>query len=248
MQILPASVLFPPAQRHRILIVDDEQDTLDTTKVMLEDYYDVVLAQSAAQARAILETQKFSALLVDNHMPGEKGLKLLDWLAQSHSWHHIYLVTGDHNFQRASSRDENFPGANVVTKPYSANDLLERFGAEWDRHRILVVDPDQNNLETAQRTYEPYYDVVTALSAAEAQRGHNEQEISITIVASDLPDGLGFAEHLKGTMDATRIILASHDKVTSSQFVVIEKPFEPATLLAQVAQCLSELSRKAAEA
>ncbi len=244
MPILPASVVFPAAQRHRILIVDDEDFTLDMTKLMLEDFYDVVLARDAVQARQILQTQKFSALLIDNHMPGEKGLNLLSWLAETHSRHHIYMMTGDSNFKYASSRDEAFASVNVVMKPCSAKNLLDRFATEWDRHRILVVDPDERNLETAKQTYEPYYDVVTARSVAEAERSRDQQFVSVAVIASDLPDGAGFAEHLTSTMDKRRIILASPDKVESVHFAVIVKPFDPGQLLAQVAQCLSELSQE----
>ncbi len=245
MQMLPASVLFPSGYRHRILVVDDEDHTLMMTKLMLKDYYDVVLANSAAQARKILETQKFSALLIDNHMPGEKGLNLLDGLAESHSRHHIYLMTGDNNFRTASSRDED-ASVNVLIKPFTVGDLLERFGAEWDRHRVLVVDSDASSLEMARQTYEPYYEVVTAHNVAEAQRAYNERSISMAIVASHLPDGKAFADGLTGTMEAARILLASSDRAQSAQFEVIEKPFAPETLLAPVARCLTELSRKVA--
>jgi two-component system, NtrC family, response regulator AtoC len=60
-----------------LLIVDDEKPTRDGLRAALEDRYDVYLADAAASAMELLESEHFDALLTDLRLPHEDGLKLI---------------------------------------------------------------------------------------------------------------------------------------------------------------------------
>lgn len=62
-----------------ILIIDDERINAETMKDMLEDVnYHVVLAQGAAEAKAIVKDQIFDLVMMDVWMPGQDGMSLLE--------------------------------------------------------------------------------------------------------------------------------------------------------------------------
>ena len=64
-------------QRPTILIVDDDRPQRDGLQRALADRYNVLVADEAQKASAILEAQPVDVLLTDLRMPGDDGLKLL---------------------------------------------------------------------------------------------------------------------------------------------------------------------------
>jgi len=64
-------------KRPTILIVDDDRPQRDGLQRALADRYDVLVADEAQKAGAILEAQPVDVLLTDLRMPGDDGLKLL---------------------------------------------------------------------------------------------------------------------------------------------------------------------------
>ncbi len=68
----------------KILIIDDESINAETIKDTLEDVnYEVVLADSANEAKVIVKSQTFDLIMMDVWMPGQDGMSLLEeWVAQ----------------------------------------------------------------------------------------------------------------------------------------------------------------------
>ncbi|MGD0210933.1 MAG: response regulator, partial [Desulfomonilia bacterium] len=65
-------------KKTRVLIVDDEQETLD----LIEEYlvgrdFDVTTTMSGEQAVAIVQKDLFHIAIVDLHLPGMTGAELL---------------------------------------------------------------------------------------------------------------------------------------------------------------------------
>lgn len=61
-----------------VLIVDDERHTREGLQQMLEDQYDVYLAENADQAFTLMGSETFDLVLTDLRMPGKSGLKVID--------------------------------------------------------------------------------------------------------------------------------------------------------------------------
>ncbi len=61
-----------------ILIVDDEKHTRDGLRQVLEDEYDVYVAQDADQAFQLLDSEPFDVVLTDLRMTGKSGMKVID--------------------------------------------------------------------------------------------------------------------------------------------------------------------------
>ncbi len=61
-----------------VLIVDDERHTREGLQQVLEDQYDIYLAENADQAFTLMENETFDLILTDLRMPGKSGLKVID--------------------------------------------------------------------------------------------------------------------------------------------------------------------------
>src|SRR5437879_2093127 len=61
-----------------ILIVDDEKHTRDGLRRLLENDYDVYVADDIASAMNVLERESIDLLLTDLRLGGDDGMQLID--------------------------------------------------------------------------------------------------------------------------------------------------------------------------
>ncbi|OGG45103.1 MAG: hypothetical protein A3F84_11795 [Candidatus Handelsmanbacteria bacterium RIFCSPLOWO2_12_FULL_64_10] len=64
-------------KRHRILVVDDETDILDSLRLTFEDDYEVLTAVGGARGLEVLEKGEVAVMIVDQRMPGMSGTEFL---------------------------------------------------------------------------------------------------------------------------------------------------------------------------
>lgn len=110
----------------RILVVDDEPDTLGLIDLTLQTAgYQVRTASSGEQALRILEQDSFHLILLDIMMPGMTGFDLVRKLQEGHQ--EVPPVI----FLTAKTRSEDremgqaLGAAAFLTKPTTRGDLLE---------------------------------------------------------------------------------------------------------------------------
>ncbi len=60
-----------------VLVIDDEPRSLETLRRTLEEEFEVLTAENAEQAEAILEKEWVQAILCDQRMPGRTGVEFL---------------------------------------------------------------------------------------------------------------------------------------------------------------------------
>jgi len=69
---------MPDSRRHRVLVVDDHEDTCTGMKMMLQRRgYEITVAHNADQALASAEAQKFDLLISDIGLPDRSGYELM---------------------------------------------------------------------------------------------------------------------------------------------------------------------------
>ncbi|MFH1530082.1 MAG: ATP-binding protein [Pseudomonadota bacterium] len=61
----------------RLLAVDDDEGNLAVIEDLLEDDYDITIADSPGAALALFETQEFDMVISDQRMPGMTGIQML---------------------------------------------------------------------------------------------------------------------------------------------------------------------------
>jgi PAS domain S-box-containing protein len=119
-----SSALDTTAGRARIMIVEDEPDTLEMLATIFERRgYQVVMCDSAQQAVQMFEREKFDVLISDVGMPSMDGLQLIKTIRE---------LSGDHHLP-----------AIALTGYASQNDAAAAIAAGFDRHLSKPVEPGE---------------------------------------------------------------------------------------------------------
>jgi two-component system OmpR family response regulator len=106
-----------------ILVVDDDQSIADLiTEVLTDEGYTVRACLSVADARAVIAEHRPNLVLVDLHMPGEKGHSLVcDLNTDGRANTSIILMTADAN----ASKEISMAGIDFcLLKPFDLEDLI----------------------------------------------------------------------------------------------------------------------------
>lgn len=154
--------------RSTILIIDD----VEQIRVLLGELlaaHDCVLAASAGEALAILETRRFDLVLSDINMPGTSGLELVPRILKRAPDTVVVMVSGEQTIETAI--DAMRAGAfDYVTKPLDLRHVLAAVDRALTQHRMLVEKRlYEDHLEelvkerTAEVEHLAYYDRLTDL-------------------------------------------------------------------------------------
>ena len=120
----------------RILIVEDEEAVRELEKFILEQQgYEVVEAQDGLEGLTKAEFKRPDLILLDLMMPDVSGGRMYDEMRRhpTTSGIPIVVVTGKPDAHEIF--DEAIGEANVIMKPFEADELLERI-------RGHIGDPD----------------------------------------------------------------------------------------------------------
>jgi len=116
----------------KVLVIDDEPDTLELIQLILEDAdFEAVLVSSGFEALDILETVKPGLVLLDIMMPDMDGWEVFRKIKEKDSNMPIVILTA-----KAQNIDK-LMGLHVlkaddyITKPFSKDELLNKI-------RILI--------------------------------------------------------------------------------------------------------------
>ena len=106
------------ARRPTVLVVDDEERILSALKRSLRrEGYEIVTAESAARALAILAERPVDLVLSDQKMPGMSGLELLEQAARLRPDAALVLFTG-WTQEIPQQELENLGIRALITKPW----------------------------------------------------------------------------------------------------------------------------------
>jgi len=108
-------------KRHKILVVDDEQEIRDVSKSALERAgYRVSVSQSAQQALELLDKEKdYDLVLTDLNLSGVNGLELIREIKKRHLHCKTLLMTGSFLVNYMDRRD-------CLHKPFSFIELVSK--------------------------------------------------------------------------------------------------------------------------
>ena len=88
-------MLEPGGSPPVLLLVDDETRILSALhRTLRREGYEILSAESAAEALRILASRKVDLVLTDQKMPGMSGLELLEQVATRHPGVARLLITG----------------------------------------------------------------------------------------------------------------------------------------------------------
>lgn len=110
---------------HKILICDDEENIREMLKLILGEFYELILVSSGEQALYTLENQKdIKIALLDIKMPKINGLDVLKEIRARFPKVKIVMVTGYKSVETAAEASK-LGASGYIVKPFKSEDILE---------------------------------------------------------------------------------------------------------------------------
>jgi DNA-binding NtrC family response regulator len=124
-------------QGRRILLVDDEADTLDAcTQILRKDGYHIETVASAQEAVRLLHTKTFDLTITDLKMPHVDGLELLKAIKRIDPEMVVVIITGYATVETAVASMKE--GAyDYIPKPFTPDELRLVVGNALERHELV---------------------------------------------------------------------------------------------------------------
>ncbi|MFQ5732034.1 MAG: response regulator transcription factor [Planctomycetaceae bacterium] len=118
---------------HQILVVDDESDTSDFLKDLLEQHgYKVILAKDGGQAHSAFTMHKPDFVILDLILPGESGFEICERMKAFDEAIPVLILTAiDMDDSRRLAQRVGADG--YLTKPFDPNELLDNIVAISER-------------------------------------------------------------------------------------------------------------------
>lgn len=127
------NINLSPRRRHRLLVVDDDQDCADSLSqlIAISSDWDVEVACGSAQALLQAASNPPDAVILDVVLTGLDGFETADRLSQAtrDGGPSIFVVTGNADLQNQAAHDTRFAAS--MMKPVDADKLL-RLMAKFD--------------------------------------------------------------------------------------------------------------------
>jgi response regulator RpfG family c-di-GMP phosphodiesterase len=105
-------------EKIKVLYVDDEVNNLQAFKATFRREYQIFLAESAEEARNILEDETIDIIITDQRMPQETGVEFLESIIPNHPEPMRILLTGYTDIQAVIDAINKGQVYHYLTKPW----------------------------------------------------------------------------------------------------------------------------------
>jgi two-component system, probable response regulator PhcQ len=125
--------------RHTVLLIDDEPNVLEgLTRVLRNEAYDILTANSAEEAAGILEGNAVDLILSDEEMPGMSGTEFLGKVAQEYPDTVRLVLTGRPTLPTALRAINEGKVYQFFTKPCNEIDLAITIRRALEQKELLA--------------------------------------------------------------------------------------------------------------
>ena len=130
----------------KVLLVDDEQDFLETLSSRLEMRgLKVSAVTSGEQAIAEAKEQEYDAIVVDLSMPGIDGLETLKRIKANNPDAEIIMLTG-HGSVSSGVEAMKLGAGDFLQKPVELSELMSKIGEAKDKRMLVLQKQSQEEL------------------------------------------------------------------------------------------------------
>ena len=120
--------------RKRILVVDDDAMNLKRTRMILEKYYTVLLAESGREALKKIKYEKIDLILLDIAMPIMDGIETFKHIKDSSVDVPVIFLTAS-GYEDDVKAAIKLGAVNYLKKPFFPQELLRRVGKRLGEER-----------------------------------------------------------------------------------------------------------------
>ena len=120
----------------KILVVDDEKDMVDATKMILEmEGYEVVVAYDGDEALQKVDAEMPDLILLDQMMPGKSGIEVCKILKSQAKTKHIPVLIFTASGRNIDDLVVEAQADGCFLKPFAPDDLLAEVRKRLDDAR-----------------------------------------------------------------------------------------------------------------
>lgn len=127
----------------RILIVDDERGPRQALRMLLNDRYEVFLAQDVDSGLQIVRAENIDVIITDLRMPGQTGVDLLRNVKQHFPEIEVIILTGYGQLDSAMHA-VSYGAFAYMEKPFDNDTMLRQVQGAIDRRKASL---ERKNLE-----------------------------------------------------------------------------------------------------
>jgi DNA-binding NtrC family response regulator len=235
---------MPP---HRILVVDDDQDTCRNLSDILTDLgYAVDTANDGQSALALVDERPYDVALLDLKMPGMDGLTLYREIKKRRSGTVAIIVTA---YATGDTAEKALAAGawRVLSKPVDLEQLMPLVEEASQQPLVMVVDDDADLCATLWDVLrERGYRVCVAYDEHDAARLLRDSAFRVVLIDLRLPagDGSSVFHLVRSTNPRARVVLVTGYRnelkelvqraVSEGADAVCYKPFDMPSLLGTV--------------
>ena len=183
----------------RILVCEDEADVAHLLRLMLQTYgYDVEIAHSASEAKALLAEREYAAMTLDLMLPDQHGIDLFRDIRRHEKTRELPVIVvsavADEEAQQLSG--DAVRVMDWLEKPIDENKLITSVARSISQStgvpvRILHVEDEPDVREIISSVLGDTYQLSGARTLTEARRRLAREDFDLVILDLGLPDGSG---------------------------------------------------------
>ena len=122
--------------KDRVLVVEDDKRISNFIKTVLEaNNYDVIVAQTGAEAYSMVTSQCPDVVILDLGLPDMDGMKILQGVREWSAMPVIVVSARTHERDKVEALDAG--ADDYLTKPFSIDELLARLRAALRHHETF---------------------------------------------------------------------------------------------------------------
>ncbi|MBX2840612.1 MAG: hybrid sensor histidine kinase/response regulator [Flammeovirgaceae bacterium] len=121
----------------KILYIDDEQENLDSFRLVFMEYYDLYLANNVDEGMKILEQEEIQVLLTDQRMPKMTGLELLSQAKKLYPDIVCMIITGYADLEIVTKAFNEVGIYQYIHKPWDEKDLKIKLDNALEKFRLI---------------------------------------------------------------------------------------------------------------
>lgn len=166
-----------PKRKYKVLFVDDEPRVTSALKAIFRREYDVFIANSGADALALLSKQKVDVLVSDQRMPHMLGNELLAAVSKQYPQTMRILLTGFMDMKAIVDSINEGEVYRFINKPWRNDEMREVVADAALASEIPVISMNATINETEQQTVSN-----TSASAKSSQTSKPEQDQALLMM------------------------------------------------------------------
>ncbi len=213
----------------RVLVLEDDRDIAKLLALMLEQQnFLVTTCSTAAQAKNVLQTEKFDVMTVDLRLPDQDGLSLVRELRRNEQTKElpIVIVSAEAGIAQQNNLTSSLRVIDWIEKPISQERLFNSINSavRGKPAKILYIEDDADLTQMMSTLLGDVITIVSAETVNQAKYLLEEESFDLVILDIGLPDGTGLdlLPLMKNQLSLIPVIIFSGENITAEVLTKVD--------------------------